>query len=108
MPKKKKLAEEIPEELPREEVPKVAMAPTPGPAEDKETNWAKIDAVVTTAKESYITGGVSLSDVIDGLIATLTDMKAAEAPGLAGLGTRPEMAFPAGPAVPPEEELPPV
>lgn len=112
MPKKKKnLNEEIPEELPEEElpeevpeVPKVGMKP--GPAEDREATWAKVDAVVAKAKDSYITGGSSLSDVIDSLIATLTDMKTAEAPGLAGLGEGPEMEFPPGPEVPPGEVPP--
>jgi len=101
MPKKNP-NEEIPEELPEEEVPKVAMAPAPGPAEDREANWAKVDAIVVKAKESYIVGGSSLNDVLDSLIATLTDMKTAEAPGMRGLGEGPGMEFP--PEVPPEEE----
>ena len=113
MPKRKRRpAEEIPEELPEEEapleeeIPRVGLRPTPGPAEDKEAKWANIEAEMTRAKDDYLAGTITLDEAIDRLVASLNAQR--EAPGLGGLGAGPEMAFPpAGPAVPPGPVVPP-
>lgn len=113
---RKKREKEIPEDLemleevPEEETFKVRLRSTPTPAVDKEAQWAKIESEVATVKDDFITGKVTLNEAIDRLVASLNTIKAAEAPGLTGLGARPEMDFPTpplGPATPPEEELPP-
>jgi|GEM_PF-5042697 len=120
MPKRKRRRpeEELPEKLPEEEVlpeeeevPRVGLTPTPGPAEDREAIWTRIETEITTIKNDYIAGRITLSDAIDRIITALNAIRAAEAPGLTRLGVRPEMAFPPGPAtppIPPEEETPPV
>lgn len=118
MPKRKRV-EEIPEELPtpeeelpgevlpEEEIPRVGLRPTPGLAEDKETQWTSIDVEITRIKDDFIAGRIAtLDDAIDQLTTALGALKTARAPGLAGLGVRPEMMFPPGPAIPPEEILP--
>ena len=115
MPRKKREQKELPEEtlpeeeiLPEEEVPKVGLKPTPGPAEDRETTWGRVEAEVSTIKDDYIAGRITLAEAIDRLVASLNAIKTAEAPGLARLGAKPEMMFPTPPpAIPPEEEIPP-
>jgi len=69
---------------------------TPEAPANKEMEWGKVDAVIVKAKEAFLAGS-SLSDVIDSLIATLTDIKAAETE-LGGLGEG------GLPMVPPEED----
>lgn len=99
MPRKKR-EKEIPEELeeleeePEEEIPKVGLRSTPTPAVDKEAQWAKIEREMATVKDDFITGKVTLNEAIDRLVASLNAIKAAEAPGLTGLGAKPEMEFP--------------
>jgi len=116
--RKRRPAEEIPEELPEEEVPlgeeetpRVGLRePTPPVAGDRESQWASIETEMATIKDEFIAGRITLNDAIDRLVTALNAMR--EAPGLGGLGPGPEMAFPgappAGPAIPPEEEIPPV
>ncbi len=57
----------------------------PAPAEDKATEWDKVDAVFAKAKESYLNGS-TFSDVIDTLIATLGEMKSLKTEPMGGLG----------------------
>jgi hypothetical protein len=119
MPKKKKPAEVIPKELPEEEtplealpeVPKVELKPTVATTEtakQRQEKWDSIESELQAVRQDYIAGKITFEEVIDKLVAALTVLKAAEEPGLAGLGARPEMAFPVPPAVPPEEEIPPI
>ena len=120
MPKRKRRpAEEIPEELPEEEaplgeeeIPRVGLRePTPPVAGDRESQWASIETEVAAIKDDFIVGRVTLNDAIDRIVTALNAMR--EAPGLGGLGPGPEMIFPpglsvppAGPAIPPEEISP--
>ena len=120
MPKRKRRpAKEIPEELPEEEAPlgeeeipraELEVPPVPGEPEDRETQWARIETEVAAIKDDFIAGRVTLNDAIDRIVTALNAMR--EAPGLGGLGPGPGMAFPGtppvGPAIPPEEEIPPV
>ena len=57
----------------------------PAPAEDKNAEWEKVDAVFAKAKESYLNGSM-FSDVIDTLIATLGEMKNLKTEPMGGLG----------------------
>lgn len=102
MPKKIKKKTQKTEELPEDQIqegdgeqaPKVGLKP--GQEENKEVEWEKVDAVIAKAKESYIDGGSTFNDVIDSLIATLEDMKAAKSGPMGGLGvSEPEMNLPA-------------
>ena len=108
MPKRKRRpAKEIPEELPEEEaplgeeeIPRVGLRePTPPVAGDRESQWASIETEMTTIKDEFIAGRITLNDAIDRLVTTLNAMR--EAPGLGGLGPGPGMIFPPGPSVPP-------
>ena len=108
MPKRKRRpAEEIPEELPEEEVPlgeeetpRVGLRePTPPVAGDRESQWASIETEMATIKDEFIAGRITLNDAIDRLVTALNAMR--EAPGLGGLGPGPGMIFPPGPSVPP-------
>lgn len=96
--KKADKTEELPEEETEtgEEEGATKIGLKPGKGEDKEAEWEKVDAVIAKAKESFIDGGSTFSDVIDSLIATLQDMKEAKSGPMGGLGVNePEMNLPA-------------
>ena len=77
------------------------------PVADKNATWAKVDAVFNAAKMAYLGGKSTLTNVLDSLAATLTDMSAAEQQGMGGLGAgQPEMELPAPPAPAAGEEAP--
>lgn len=93
MPKKLKKKPEKTEELPEEgEAQQVGFKP--GPEEDKNNEWEKVDAVFAKAKESYLSGS-TFDDVISGLIATLEEMRSLKTEPMGGLGAGPEMNLPA-------------
>jgi len=113
MPKTKQTSEEeLPkEEISEEEVPKVGLKPTTQLVGDKETQWEQIETEVESLKDDFIAGRITLDEVIDRLIASLSAMKTAKTTGLRGLGVGPEMEFPTEEeptaTSEPEEETPP-
>ncbi|MFA5232082.1 MAG: hypothetical protein WC410_00140 [Candidatus Paceibacterota bacterium] len=94
MPKKLKKKAKTAEELPEEgEAQKVGFKPAP--AEDKDGEWEKVDAVFAKAKESYLAGS-TFDDVISSLIATLEEMRSIKTEPMGGMGVgEPEMNLPA-------------
>lgn len=108
MPKKKPEEEILEEPLPPPppEVPRVELGPPPEGAgilenaKEREEKWQEIDSEVSVVRDDYIKGKVGFVETIDKLIVALNTLKAAEAPGLKGLGEGPEMIFP-GPGAPP-------
>ncbi|MFA5169089.1 MAG: hypothetical protein WC530_11235 [Candidatus Omnitrophota bacterium] len=93
MPKKLKKKAKKTEELPEEgEAQQVGFKP--GPEENKDTEWEKVDAVFAKAKESYLNGS-TFDDVISSLIATLEEMRSLKTEPMGGLGAGPEMNLPA-------------
>ncbi|MFA6146572.1 MAG: hypothetical protein WC697_04605 [Patescibacteria group bacterium] len=80
--KKKTKADELPADT-GDGTEKVGFKPAP--AEDKDKEWEKVDAVFAKAKESYLSGS-TFDDVISSLIATLEEMKSLKTEPMGGLG----------------------
>jgi hypothetical protein len=59
---------------------------TSGPMNESKL-WDKVDAVFTAARNAFFEGNSTFLEVLDGLIATLRDMKENEVRPLGGLGT---------------------
>jgi len=67
-----------------------------GPEVNKDETWKKVEAVFNAAKSSFLDKNAPIEDVLDSLIATLMDIRAAEKQGLGGMGTdNPQMDIPA-------------
>ncbi len=67
-----------------------------GTEPNKDEAWKKVEAVFNAAKNAFIDKNSPFADVLDSLIATLMDIRAAEKQGLSGMGTdNPQMDIPA-------------
>ena len=67
-----------------------------GPEPNKDETWKKVEAVFNAAKSAFIDKNSPFADVLDSLIATLMDIRAADKQGLGGMGTdNPQMDIPA-------------
>lgn len=67
-----------------------------GPESNKDEAWKKVEAVFNAAKSAFMEKGSPFADVLDSLIATLMDIRAADKQGLGGMGTdNPQMDIPA-------------
>lgn len=67
-----------------------------GTEPNKDEAWKKVEAVFNAAKSAFIDKNSPFADVLDSLIATLMDIRAADKQGLGGMGTdNPQMDIPA-------------
>jgi hypothetical protein len=67
-----------------------------GPEPNKDESWKKVEAVFNAAKSAFLEKNSPFADVLDSLIATLMDIRAADKQGLGGMGTdNPQMDIPA-------------
>lgn len=90
------------EPTPSEDTQTVGLKKSPQP--NKDESWKKVDAVFNAAKNSFLEKDSTFEDVLDSLIATLMDIRAAGKPAMGGMGMgNPEMDLPPAPQ---DEQIP--